>query len=431
LPTLHREETKGGDPERSPRTYEPGLSGWQRLTFSPEKKDVPFKVDGTKLPDGKTETEQTGGYCFKHLKIRDGVYDLNRISIETTYKCGHCGKEIAYNYLQWMLDRYWWRAHNPNAPSDHISVHYWAAYSPFELWGKVAKNFLKARGSEKDMQNFYNSDLGLPFVRHASRVRDTDIDKVIKRTLPPYRMREFPMRPIILTMVVDVQQLGFWWTIRAWGILEDQPDMPTWSSLVDCGDAVSWEALEVIAGLRERPEGGYNKYTWRDPETGEVEEFVVWVALIDSGYKTKRDAGVYDFCLKHPDTFQPTKGADHGQMRGKHLDYTTLDNGLQLIRFNDDLYKQALYYAAIKEDRSHWLLPVDAPENYRKQLCGEGTFEVKDKTGRITLKWRVLPGEENHMGDCEKGHEVFRDHCIEGRMEAERERILAEREKKG
>jgi hypothetical protein len=117
-------------------------------------------------------------------------------------------------------------------------------------------------------------------------------------------------------------------------------------------------------------------------------------------------------------------------MLGKWFAETPLESGITLLRYNDERFKQQLYYNNIKENKVLWWLPKNVPSFYKSQLTAEGTREVKDKNGRINLEWFVDGEQGNHLGDCEKMQEILRDLCIEERMEAERERILAEREKK-
>jgi hypothetical protein len=415
-------------PERSPLSYDPSLRGWQRLTFfkETEPRRVPFKVDGTPITEGEWKLEQTGQYKFSQFKIQGGdQYDLEGVRLGTVYECAHCGGEIRKADLRWALYRYWWRAHNPHAAPDRISAHFWAAYSPFESMGELAKKFLMAKGSENKMHDFYNSDLGLPFVRRATNIQQSHIDEIVKAS-PEYFMKQIPRKPIMLTMTVDVQQLGFWWCIRAWGIMEEDPNMPTWCALVDCGELLSWDQVREIAGIKPLTNGERNGYAAK----GEDEKHQVFVGLIDSGYKAKKQTGVYAFCEEHQDVFQPSKGEGGEKMLGKWFAETPLESGITLLRYNDERFKQQLYYNNIKENKVLWWLPKNVPSFYKAQLTAEGTREVKDKNGRINLEWFVEGEQGNHLGDCEKMQEILRDLCIEERMEAERERILAEREKK-
>lgn len=392
------------DVRRSPLSYEPGLRGWQRLTFFSEDKEVPFDEKGAPLPPGETRVEKTGQFYFGHCKKQNREdYDLERVEKETTYQCADCGKQIEHTDLNWMLRRWWWRPHNAKAPSDHISAHFWAAYSPFEHWGQLGKKFLQSRGSISKMHDLYNSDFGLPFVRHATTIKGDDIDLVIKRS-PDYALRQLPREPIFLDMDVDVQGFGYWWTIRAWGIDWEHPDWPTWSALIDYGMAVSWEQIEEIAGLKNQDDGTRNGYKFGS------ETYYVTQGLIDSGYDAQKGKNVYDFCRRHADVFNPSKGGNRNQLRGKFITEAPVADGeLTLLWYWDDHFKQALYYGCIKEGKLNWWLPRDIGSDYRSQLTAERTIEVKQRNGSMALEWIVEGEQGNHLGDCEKMSETRRD----------------------
>lgn len=393
----------------------------QRLTFFSEDKEVPFDDAGQPLPDGRTRIEKTGRVKFGHCKHpgRD-TYDLARVEQEAVYECAACQKDIEHIELNGMLRRYEWRSHNLKAPADHVSAHFWAAYSPFEHWGQLAKKFLQSKGSISKMHDFYNSDLGLPFVRHATTIREDDIDRVIKRS-PDYVLGQLPAQPEMLTMCVDVQGFGFWWSIRAWGILWDHPDLPTWSALIDCGSAVSWDQIEELAGLKAMDDGTFNRYRFGD------QDYQVTAGLIDSGFEAQQGKKVYEFCLRHADVFSPSKGGSRQHLRGKFITETLVcDDQLNLLWYWDDHFKQALYYERIKEGKGHWWLPRDAPADYRAQLTAERTEERKQKNGTISLEWVVEGEQGNHLGDTEKMHETLRDSMDESFDERREERRAAE-----
>lgn len=377
----------------------------QRLTFFSEEKEVPFDEDGKPLPDGKMRVEKTGFYDFSHCRIRNdenAPHDLEKVERETVYRCAKCAGSVTNDKLPWMNRRAELRAHNPHAPSDMPSVHVWGAYSPFESWGVTAKKFLLSKGSVGRMHDFYNSDLGLPFVRNATEIKDSDLDIVIKRS-PEYLLGQLPRKPLMLTMQVDVQMTHFWWTIRAWGIIDEHPDAPTWNALVDYGAAVSFEHLQEIAGIIER-DGKRSVYKFGD------DEFVPDIGLIDSGYRAKGEAGVYAFCRENMDVFIPSKGGGWTLLRGARSRLSPLEGeGLELLSYDDEIAKQQLYYQNIKDERILWWLPKNIGEDYRAQLTAERTREVQTKDGTRKLEWVVEGEAGNHLADTEKMCEVLRE----------------------
>lgn len=394
----------------------------QRLTFFPEEKDVPFDDEGKPLKPGEKRAEKTGQFKFQHCKDPvTGVYDLAKVERHTVYECASCLKDIEHTHLAWMLRRYELRSHNKNAPIDDRSFHVWAGLSPFENWGIIAKQFLQARGNVSKMHDFYNSTLGLPFVRKATDVKLDDIDAVIARS-PEYMLKSIPLKPEILTMCVDVQGDCFWWSIRAWGLAYDQPEIPVWTSLVDYGSAVSWDQIEEIAGIKNKSDGTANSYRFIAPD-GEVSEYQVYAGLIDSGFEAQSNKKVYSFTLKHSDVFSPSKGGGWAQLHGNDIRLAPVDDDKQdLVWYYDDGFKQNIYYGCIKEHRNLWWLPRNLGADYKEQACNEHTEEKQQPNGENKLVW-VCVGP-NHLMDTEKMHEVLRSTIESDRLDPIREEWL-------
>jgi hypothetical protein len=383
----------------------PHCKTMQRLTFFPEEKEVPFAADGSPLPAGEKRTEKTGRFKFEGCKNAQGVYDVERVELETVYECGECFESFDQSRLAWMLRRYELRSHNANAAADHHSVHCWAGYSPFEGWGQIAKEFLQARGNVSRMHNFFNSTLGLPFIRKATDIKLDDIDAVIARS-PEYFLRSIPRKPEMLTMTVDVQGDCFWWSIRAWGIAFDMPELPVWSALIDYGSAVSWDQIEELAGIKSNAKGESNEYHWKD-DKGELQKFIVHAGLIDSGFEAQSNKKVYNFTLKNADVFSPSKGGGYAQLRGQDVRTAPVNEDQQdLVWYYDDGFKQQLYYGCIKEHKTLWWLPRNTGADYREMSCNERTEEKMMPDGSTKLVWVCIG--PNHLADTEKMHEVLR-----------------------
>jgi phage terminase large subunit GpA-like protein len=401
----------------------PHCQAKQRLTFFSEDKDVPFDAEGRPLAEGEKRPEKTGRVKFEQFKIwgervstsgeTEKVsrgYALEKVEVGSTYECASCRKDIEHTELNWMLEHAEWRSHNRDAPADHISAHVSALYSPFETWGQLGKKFIAARGSVRKMHDFYNADLGLPFIRYATSIKESDIDRVVKRSPRPYILRELPFQPELLSMCVDVQSFGFWWSIRAWGVLWEHADRPIWSALIDYGPAVSWEQIEELAAIKPDRDGHINRYRFKDAE-GTLHEYQVMAGLVDSGFEAQQNKNVYEFCLKNAHVFSPSKGGSQGHLRGKIMTSSpVMDAQLELVWYFDDWYKQQLYYHNIKEEKALWWLPVNLDRDYKAQLTAEYTAEKNGK-----LVWEVAGEQGNHLGDTEKLHEVLREE-IEKRL---------------
>jgi hypothetical protein len=120
--------------------------------------------------------------------------------------------------------------------------------------------------------------------------------------------------------------------------------------------------------------------------------------LVDSGWRTKGESGVYNFCLRSGGRFVPLKGA-HASQLTKTVEESIQDwNGrtFKLVRFDDSLLKDELYFKRIKNRGSNWWLPRNISQDYELQLTDEYRKLEKGKT-----KWDTRTGN-NHLGDAEK-----------------------------
>ncbi|HEY3898942.1 MAG TPA: terminase gpA endonuclease subunit [Chthoniobacter sp.] len=434
------------EPGRSPQSYEPHLAGWQRLTFSPKEEEVPFDIDLVPLKRGETRLEKTGQFRFDHCRqvetreTEPGKFepvpigwDYEEMLKSTWYECAHCGSRIEHTHLTWMLPRYRWTAHNPKAPRDHISAHYWAAYSPFEHWGEIAKKFVLAGHNPGALHDVFNNDFGLPFKLVPTEVEEADVTR-LQNASPHYLRRQIPLCPELLTMTVDVQeQTGdnpFWWTVWAWGIHWDQPGWPTWCALVDYGSAVSWDEIEEVAGIaplsKHSPGDPDRFHTWnyRDPQTGKLESFTIYAGLVDSGDQAQSDANVYDFCRRNSHIFSPSKGGGRNQLFGQTIRRSPQEkdtpNQFELIWYRSDFFAQRVYRQIIKDRKISRYLPRDLDADFIDQITDERTVWKKGK-----LVWEAQK-KRNHLGDCWKMNEVL-DGTVEEVFDALRiERMNAE-----
>ncbi len=446
------------EPGRSPLSYEPSLRGWQRLSFFIDQKLVPFdkrlepiRTKGSKRgvvpPRDKWREEKTGQFKFSQFAIYEQKprlddptqtepikvgYDMEGVEAGTTYECAWCKKDIEFSELGWMLDRYRWIAHNPAAPKDKLSFQIWAAQNPFEFWGLISKQFIEAKGNLGAMITFFQHTLGLPFIRASTVIKEDDIDRVIARTPDRYVQGQIPREAEVLTITIDVQGTQFWFVIRAWGILWDTPDWPTWSALVDWGEAVSWGQLLEICGLQADARGHIRKFVFNYPD-GTSREYVITSGLVDSGFEAQDNKDVYSFCQRNSAIFSPSKGGDASKTRGNTVRLSPImDDSMDLVWFWSDYFACNLYYDCIKDGATiagtiYWWLPVNVDRHYKTQLTDELQIE---KDGRRVWDSRT---KNNHLGDCEKQQRVlsgFVEEILDGHR-AERAAVEKAAEEKG
>lgn len=401
------------------------LAGWQRLTFSADKAAVPFTVNCLPLlgDDGKLKTktewreETTGRFKFEQFAIwREVVspgdatkttrkkfgYRLDDLEEGTTYECAHCKKDIINVQFRWMIERYRWVAHNPEAPASRVSAHVWRAYCPPELGGslgRIASEFLTAKNDIGQLIKWTNLTCGLPFIRTGSAVKDADLERVIARTPVRYVKGQLPIEAELLLMTVDKQKDHFWYVVRAYGILWEHPDWPMWSAVVDWGQANSYDELLQLSGNKAEASGEFRRFKYTNPTTGIERVYPAFGGLIDSGDEAEN---VYQFCARNF-TFEPYKGGGPQHTRFSPIRMSmVLDESLPLWvcwsdHFSHNLYMDCIKYGSIHGETQHWWLPVDIDEDYRKQL----TDEFKDEDG-----WHSRT-RNNHLGDCEKMQRVL------------------------
>lgn len=334
---------------------------------------------------------------FEHLDFHreinradDGKWDLDKVRDTVTMKCPENGCRIEQWQQGEMVKNGEWVQTNPNAPRRHISWHISALYSPTLSWGQIAVIFLEQKNTPGGVHDFYNHYLGLPYVAHATVITVSDVEKV-RDASPPYQAYDeknpnwvLPAKMSFILMMADVQQDGFWWAHR--GVSEDEA-----SWLIDYGQASTWQDLiELCARWYPQPDG---------------EKIQPIRGLIDSGFRAKRESGVYDFCLSCAGTFFPCQGRslNHGLLQPvRETMFEHRGILIPALQLRDDLYKEQLYLSKIKRPSgSAWYLPRNIGENYKAQLSDEQLIPARTEKGVKVLEWRSAKGN-NHLGDVEK-----------------------------
>jgi hypothetical protein len=396
---------------------------WLRLDDYPEAKDLTQFSACKPAPDGR-------GWLVKGLPAtgrfwwpdeckdkRSKTWDVDAAAKQTRYECAHCHVKISEAKLPGMLRTAQWWAHNPNAPEDHESAQHWGAYSPFEEWGYFTRKWLLAQGVAARLHDFWNSDLGMPWVASPTRITRKALE-LLQQQSPPYQ-RQFPddpdveltlpARPVCITLHVDVQQTEFWWTQTA-----RMPDGALY--LLAWGSCGSFEEIRRLANRVWKFDHGETLLredgrTIPLPPEARFEEFTTFVGIMDTGYKAKRQGGVYEFLHDEGGRWQGWKGGAFGLLsREKPIaeEKTTFNYpgkgqvDVPVIKGNDFILKEQLYRYTIKERRPPALyLPQNLDDHLTTQLTSEHLTKRKLLDGRNEDVWQV--GDvEPHLGDCMK-----------------------------
>ena len=196
-------------------------------------------------------------------------------------------------------------------------------------------------------------------------------------------------------MHVDVQQAEFYWTMRAW--------LPDGSrAVIAVGQCVSFSEIVDLSN---------RVWTYDHGDGGPLEEFTVWMGIMDSGYRAKRGASVYRFIHEQGGRWTASKG---GTFKGKDLPisettvpfrYEGQEVQIPLMHYNDDQLKEHLYRFVLKERKFPLFLPQKLPADFIEQITAEKLVKVKNAEGRTEEKWRAEI--DPHYGDCEKMAELF------------------------
>ncbi len=396
---------------------------WMRLDEYPEAKDLTLFGGCKPAADGRgwlvKGVPATGRFCWPSSAkdSRTKTWDVDAVAQQTKYECAHCSAKISNQKLPGMLRTAQWWAHNAAAPEDHESAQHWGAYSVFEDWGYFSKKYLLAIGSAARIHDFYNSDLGLPYVATPTRITRKSLE-LIQQASPVYH-RQFPddpdvelvlpARPVCVTMHVDVQQTEFWWTMVA-----RMPDGAMY--LLAWGNLGSFEEIRRLANRVWKYDHG--ETVTRDdgstvplPPELRFEEFTTFLGIIDTGYKAKRQGGVYEFLHDEGGRWQGWRGGGFGLLsREKPItEETTTFNypgkgqcDVPVIKGNDFILKEQLYRYMIKERRPPPLhLPQDLDDHLVTQITSEHLTTRKMPDGRNEDVW-VVGDVEPHLGDTLK-----------------------------
>lgn len=261
--------------------------------------------------------------------------------------------------------------------------------SPFKTFGERAARFLQAEesGDPEKLQTAYNSQFGELYAPGGGEVPEW---KDVLGLRLPYLPGDIPTGVILLTVGIDVQSTGLFYSVRGWGARAE-------SWLIDADyifgptvDEDVWTKAQDLVNARWGNMG-------------------LKVGFIDSGFRPGKPSvipenKVYEFCRRNSRFIFPTKGYDtlRTPIVKSRLEVTMQGSpnkyGLDLYRLNSDWWKlwvhERLRWPAQQPGAFH--LHELATEDYAKQLVSEA--RLKSPSGKPT--W-VRRSRENHYLDCE------------------------------
>lgn len=325
-------------------------------------------------------------HCAKDMEFvwsNDGVKWDDGHPETARIVCPHCQGQIDDKARRAMIKQGHWEDGNPAARAlGLLSFHLNSLYSPYVSIGELARKFVAAAHSltaKDDLQNFYNSDLGLPYTQHLTKIYDADIQALVS---PLHHRGQLPLDTQAIIMGVDIGQNASHWAVTAI-TLDGGLVVVDWGTLIS---PTTTGENEGIAAL-------FDRLSYKD---GAGNEMRPDLCLVDSGYSTQ---AVYDECLRAsiPGTLIPVKGADgaRGGAWASSKIRTMPGAPFDLVLFSDFQLKKALYLDAIGSKRL--TLPAEADNALIQGLSGQ---EMRRRPGNGGLYWKNVIAD--HYGDAVK-----------------------------
>jgi phage terminase large subunit GpA-like protein len=314
----------------------------------------------------------------EHHKDLLGAWDLDAVARDAWYECAGCSAHWTQIHQHEIVRRGEWRQTNPKAPSDHISAHISALYSPSLPWGELAKIFLQAKGSSGGLHDFYNNFLGLPWSAPAAEVEEVHL----ATHRADYEFGALPVAAKKIAAILlgaDHQQSFTNYVVRAFA-----PDDESWQ--LDYGKLANPEDL-VAWALAQR----YGEHR-------------IHAGLIDSGYATER---IYRTCLDAARAgfrLFPAKGSGE-RFLSKPVRFSDMAVGgrtfkNKLVIYSDNDFKRMLYLDILRDQKQRWWFPATAGSDYTAELLRERMITVENARGYEETIWKRFG--PNHSADAEK-----------------------------
>lgn len=360
---------------------------------------------------------------FKTLVIPEGVSDAEARRAAHV-QCPHCEAELHERHKAEMNRRGFYiapgqviedgRAVGPPPDSTTLSFFASGLASPFVSFGDRAAAYVRARlsGLESEMLSVINTGFGECYAPGAGDVPEW---QEVQQLARDYRAGAVPGWVQRLTLAVDVQRTGLYFTVRGWGAYAS-------SATIDRGflSGVTHQT-EVWDQLASLIIGGYG-------------DLRISLGLVDSGFrpgdpKTIPVNAVYAFCRRFKSRIYPSKGVKTQTTPVKRLraDLNRRGEvnkyGLDLIMIDTHHAKSAVHEKVRWEPGApgEWVLPRDIDEAYCRQIVSEAC--TRTESGAPEWKRR---SRDNHYLDCEAMQEAIGHWIGAHRLRPQTEEAAAE-----
>lgn len=307
------------------------------------------------------------------------------------FTCVKCGCVIEEHHRPQMLEGLRFVAHNPKAANYHRSFWIWSAYSPLYSWGRIARDWLKAKGDSAAEHVFANDKIGKAW---ETRGEAPPWEKLRDRAAASHYARgTIPTGGLVLTLGIDCQADFVACHVVAWGrdfrrFVVDYIALPGHISTEGC--------RQKLSDLLQQ--------TWPNAAGNRIG---LDMAAIDGNAWTE---DVWDWARRHPrHRLMMVRGGNNdnaprlARVKKERNDRTgrLLKWAGRFYNFNASIMKMALYRDLAKEDpleRGGVAFPSGLEESYFQELTAEHRKPVK-KHGFTTWRWEKDPAQANEALD--------------------------------
>jgi phage terminase large subunit GpA-like protein len=300
---------------------------------------------------------------------------------------------IEHSKKRWMVENGEWRARNPSAGTRNAGFHIWAAYSysPNATWAHLAREFLESKDDPTMLKTFVNTVLGQLWEEEYTAKLGADS---IRSRAETYDANVVPMRALVLTAGLDVQDNRIAVSVYAWGRGEESWIQKHVEIYGDPAQAEIWKQVDDVLFQKWKHESGA--------------EMKIIASCIDSGGHFTHEVYAYARERKKQRVLAIKGQSQRGkQAIGKptrqdiNFKGQTLKKGVQLYPVGSDTIKTTLYARLKKTIPGPGYLHFHAglPPEFFKQLTSEKKL-VRHLRGHAVTDWVKKDGARNEALDC-------------------------------
>lgn len=333
------------------------------------------------------------------------------------FVCIHCGCEIHEHHRDWMVqpeNGARWVAKFPERARHHRSFRIWMAYSPFERWESLAREYLtlqtggpeKRDGGSGAEQTFWNDWLGLAYEADNKAV-DWEVlrDRASRRGL---RRGVVPAGALVLMYSVDVQGDRVEWLLMGYGrnryravidhgVIDSRAGSHLPGYVEHSGHISEKEVKDALDKLLAR--------TW--PDDRGAKRSVERLAIDGNAYTED----VWAWASRHPkakvimvrggnhDAAPPIAQVREYDKRGRPKKQKWSS---RFFTFNASAFKLRLYRDLKKDDPERAGF-VEFAAGFADDVFQQATSEVrvkeKTRTGHDRYVWKLPEGQRNEILD--------------------------------